>query len=86
MELRSTPLTLKSREMFNKPGRDELIGGIALLVFMIATATGNAFAMLGMSIAALVLIATFARKKLGSASIVLASVVAVASFAVAMMM
>jgi hypothetical protein len=69
-----------------KPSSDEWIGGIALFVFVIATATGNAFAMLGMSIAALVLITTFAGKKLGGAFMLLAIVAAFTSFAVAMML
>lgn len=36
--------------------RDDLFGAIAIIVLLIGTATGNAYALLGMSVAALVLI------------------------------
>lgn len=45
--------------------KDDLLGAIAVIVLLIGTATGNAYAMLGMSVVSLVLIAVFCRQKIG---------------------
>ena len=51
--------------MLGKPQRDGLLfGAIGISVLLIGTATGNAYAMLGMSAVALVLLAIFGRKRL----------------------
>jgi hypothetical protein len=49
--------------------RDDLLGAIAVIVLLIGTATGNAHAMLGMSVVALVLIAIFYGRRIGSGEV-----------------
>jgi hypothetical protein len=57
--------------------RDEVLGAIGVIILLIGTATGNAFAMLGISVAALTLLAVFCRRKIGSGSLLVAFVAAV---------
>lgn len=63
--------------------RDDLLGVIAVIVLMISTATGNAYAMLGMSVAALVLMTVFCRRRIGNGSLLVALVAAVTAAAIA---
>ena len=63
--------------MSKESRRNDLLGAIAVVVLLIGTATGNAFAMLGMSMAALALIAMFYRKQMGSGAILVTLVAAV---------
>ena len=63
--------------MSTESRRDDLLGAIAVVVLLIGTATGNAYAMLGMSVAALALIALFCRKQMGSGAILVMLVAAV---------
>ncbi len=61
---------------------DDLLGAIAVIVLLIGTATGNAYAMLGMSVASLVLMAVFCRRRIGSGAILVAFVAAVTAAAI----
>ena len=58
---------------------DNLLGTIAVVVLMISTAMGNARAMPGMSVAALLLMAVFCRIRIGNGSLLVAVVAAVTS-------
>jgi hypothetical protein len=49
--------------MLNKARRDALFVAIAVCVFLIGTATGNALAMLVISVAALVVLTVYDRKR-----------------------
>jgi hypothetical protein len=57
--------------------RDDILGAIAVIVLIIGTATGNAYAILGMSVTALILLAVFYRRQIGRGPILLAFVAAV---------
>jgi hypothetical protein len=57
--------------------RDDLPGVIALIVLLIGTATGNAHAMLALSIGALTLFAVFCRRQLRRGPILVAVLAAV---------
>lgn len=62
---------------------DDLLGAIAVIVLLIGTATGNAYAMLGMSVVAMVLIALFGRRRVGTGSLLVAMVAAFTATAIA---
>lgn len=66
--------------------RDDLLGALAVIVFLIGTATGNAYAMLGMSVVALILIAVFRRERIGSGAILVTLVAAVTALAIGIVM
>lgn len=66
--------------------KDDLLGATAVIVLLIGTATGNAYAMLGMSVVSLVLIAVFCRQKIGGGAILVALVAAVTATAIGMVM
>jgi hypothetical protein len=66
--------------------RDDLLGAIAVIVLLIGTATGNAYAMLGMSVVALVLIAIFYGRRIGSGAILVAAVAAVTAAVIGVVM
>jgi hypothetical protein len=66
--------------------RDDLIGVIAVIVLLIGTATGNAYAMLGMSVAAIVLMMVFCRQRIGSGALLVAIVAAVTAAAIGIFM
>ena len=66
--------------------RDDLLGAIAVIVLLIGTATGNAYAMLGMSVVALVLIAMFYGRRIGSGAILVAAVAAVTAAVIGVVM
>ena len=57
--------------------RDDLLGAIAVIILLIGTATGNAYAILGMSVAALIVLIVFYRQRIGSGAILVALVAAV---------
>lgn len=59
--------------------RDDIVGAIAVIVLLIGTATGNAFALLAMSVAALILLTAFYRRQVGAGPILVALVAAVAA-------
>jgi NAD/NADP transhydrogenase beta subunit len=63
--------------MSTESRKDDWLGTIAVVVLLIGTATGNAYGMLGMSVAALALIALFYRKQMGSGAILVTLVAAV---------
>ena len=63
--------------MSSESRRDDLFGAIAVCVLLIGTATGNALVMLGMSVAALVVMAVFGRKRLTSGALLAVLVAAV---------
>ncbi|MHC4538148.1 MAG: hypothetical protein ACYTEK_12015 [Planctomycetota bacterium] len=56
--------------------RDDLFGVIGVSVLLIGTATGNAYAMLILSVATLVLMAVFGRKRLSPGVLLVALVAA----------
>jgi hypothetical protein len=62
---------------------DSVFGAIAVSVLLIGTATGNAYAMLGMSVAALVGMMVFARRRLVKGGLFPALVAAVIAALVA---
>jgi len=57
--------------------RDDILGAIAVIILLFGTATGNAYAMLGMSVTAIILLAVFYRRQIGSGPILVALVAAV---------
>ena len=66
--------------------KDDLLGAVAVTVLLIGTATGNAYAMLGMSVTALVLMAVFCRRRIGNGSPLVALVAAVTAAAIGIVM
>jgi hypothetical protein len=56
-----------------------MLGVIAVVVLLIGAATGSAYAMLAMSVTALVLLTVFCRRQIGSGPILVALVAAVTS-------
>ena len=66
--------------------RDEMLAGIAVFVLLVGTATGNASVMLGMSEAAVVLMAVFCRRKIQSGQLLVAFVAAVTAAAIGIVM
>ena len=62
--------------MSSESRRDDLFGAIAVCVLLIGAATGNALAMVGMSVVALVLMTVFGRKRLMSGALLVALVAA----------
>ena len=66
--------------------RDGLLGVIAVIVLLLGTATGNAYAMLGMSVAAFVLMMVFCRQRIGSGALLVANVAAVTAAAIGIFM
>ncbi len=65
---------------------DDLLGAIAVSVLLIGTATGNAYAMLGMSVASLVLMAVFCRRRIGSGALLVTLVATVTAAAIGVVM
>ena len=59
--------------------RDDIVGAVAVLILLIGTATGNAYALLGMSVTASVLLALFYRRHIGRGAVLVAFVAAVAA-------
>lgn len=57
--------------------RDDLLGVIGVIILLIGTATGNAYAMLAMSVTALILLAVFYRRQIGSGALLVVFVAAV---------
>ncbi len=56
--------------------RDD-VPDIGVIILLIGTATGNAYPMLGMSVTALILLAVFYRRQIGSGAILVAFVAAI---------
>lgn len=63
--------------MSNESRRDDLFGAIAVCALLIGTATGNALAMVVISVAALVVMMVHGRKRLTSGALLAALVAAV---------
>lgn len=63
--------------MHTNSRQDDLLGVIAVIVLLIGTASGNAYALLGMSVASLVLMAVLGRRRIGSGALLVALVAAV---------
>ena len=57
--------------------RDDVLGAIGVIILLIGTASGNAYAMLGMSVTAIILLAVFHRREIGSGALLVAFVAAV---------
>lgn len=57
--------------------RDDILAVIAVIILLIGTALGNAYAMLGMSVTALILLAVFYRQRLGSGVILVSFAAAI---------
>jgi hypothetical protein len=74
--------------MTSESRKDDLIGAVAVIVLLIGTSTGNAYAMLGMSVATLFLIAMFRQKQLvgGGLMVALAAAVTAALLGVVIVM
>ncbi|MGV3483048.1 MAG: hypothetical protein ACO1RT_01380 [Planctomycetaceae bacterium] len=72
--------------MPHAPHRDHWLGAIAVIALLVSTATGSAYAMLGISIAALVLLTIFGRRRIGSGALLIALVAAVTAALIAMFM
>ena len=56
--------------------RDDVLGAIGVIILLIGTASGNAYAMLGMSVTA-ILLSVFNRREIGSGALLVAFVAAV---------
>ena len=52
--------------------RDDLLGAIAVIVLLIGTATGNAYALLAMSVTALILLTAVYRRQVWAGPILVA--------------
>jgi sulfite exporter TauE/SafE len=61
---------------------DDIVGVLAVGAFLIGTATGNAFALLGISVAALLLLTVYYRKRLFRGSLLVALVAAIIAAAI----
>jgi hypothetical protein len=57
--------------------RDDILAAIAVIILLIGTATGSAYAILGMSVTALVLLPLFYRRRIGSSAMLAAFIAAV---------
>lgn len=68
--------------MHTNSRQDDLLGVIAVIVLLIGTASGNAYALLGMSVASLVLMAVLGRRRIGSGALLVALVAAVTAAAI----
>ena len=62
--------------------KDGIVGAIGILIILIGTATGSAYALLGMSVIALAFLAIFYREHMGRKSILI--ICAAAIFAMAL--
>ena len=62
--------------------KDDIVGALAVVAFLIGTASGNAFALLGISLAALVLMTVYYRKTLFRGPRLVAMVAAVTAAAI----
>ena len=69
----------------NSRRRDDIPGAIALIVLLIGTATGNAYALLALSVAALALLAAYYRRRAWPGPIVVALAAAGAAAVVAVL-
>jgi hypothetical protein len=65
---------------------DDILGAFAVAVLLIGTATGNAYAMLGLSVLALLLMVVFCRRRIGSGAILVALVAAATAAAIGIVM
>ena len=65
------------RNMLSDSRKDDLESAIAVIVLLLGTATGNSYAMLGVSVAAIILLVVFRRNRIGSGGLVVALVAAV---------
>ena len=63
--------------------KDDLLGAMFVIVLLIGTATGNALALLGMSVAALILMGVFGRKRLVHWALLVALVAALTAAVIA---
>jgi hypothetical protein len=62
--------------------RDDLLAVIAVVILLIGAATGNAYAMLGMSVATLIVLAVFYRRQIGSGVILVSFAAALTAAAI----
>ena len=67
----------------NESKLDGIVTAIGILVLVLGTATGNAYVMLAMAIAAIVAVAIFGRKSFSWPAVFGVTVAAVTAFAVA---
>jgi hypothetical protein len=63
--------------MATSSGRDDILGAIAVMVLLIGTATGSAYVMLGLSVAALIVLPLIYGQRIGRGGILAAFVAAV---------
>ena len=63
--------------------KDGIVGAIGVLIILIGTATGSAYALLGMSIIAFAFLAVFYREHMGRKSILIICASAIFAMAVA---
>ena len=66
--------------------KDDLLGAMFVIVLLIGTATGNALALLGMSVAALILMGVFGRKRLVHGALLVALVAALTAAVIAVVL
>ena len=67
----------------NESRMNGVVEAIGIMVLVLGTATGNAYVMLAMAVAAIVAVAIFGRKSLGWRALFGMAVAAVAAFALA---
>ena len=72
--------------MSTESRRDDIFGAIAVIVLLIGTATGNAYALLGLSVTALGLMVVFGRKRFGGGGLLAAFVAAVTAAVIAIVL
>ncbi len=56
--------------------KNDVLGAIGVIILLIGTATGNAYAMLGLSVTAITLLTLFCRRQIGSGALWVAFVAA----------
>jgi len=72
--------------MLTDSRRDDLFGAICVLVLLIGTSTGNALVMVAMSLATLILMAVFGRRRLMSGALLAALVAALTAAVIAIVL
>lgn len=66
--------------------KDDLFGAMLVIVLLIGTAMGNALALLGMSVAGLILMVVFGRKRLAHGALLAALVAALTAALIAVVL
>lgn len=72
--------------MSTESRKDDLFGAMLVIVLLIGTATGNALVLLGMSVAVLIVMVVFGRKRLARGALLAALVAALTAAVIAVVL